>query len=141
MVGFCGRAGLCLWSFDLSRMKRGRNVVQALDEAWRKLRIFILAEAECVSLTEEERNMLNDLLKRDVLIFIPWMKAFMQKHEPALKKTFEPTSEEELAKAEAYFRLLAPIQLQQVPISTTARDKAFLFLRVFSNLLTELEEE
>jgi len=107
-----------------------KDVISAFDETWTKLRAFVKTQQEELKLPEEALLAVNTIMERDVLIFVPIMQDFFEKHKEALAR-----------RDEAYFRALAPKEWQDVKISDETRDKAFLYMLVFQSLLRDLSEQ
>lgn len=105
------------------------KVLVALDTAWKKFGAFALEEMASLPPIKNADKFVA-LLKKDVLIFIPTIRAFLNKHAAALEK-----------KDITYFRHQAGEEYENVEVKAETTEKAFLFARVFASLLRDLENQ
>lgn len=106
----------------------GAQILDALDKTWASARKFIMERVDRLSLSEEERGKLDMAMGMDVLMVIPQIEAFVFKHEGAI-----------IASDEKYFRAL--LRREDLPIEEAECKRAFLLMRIFLSLLTDLRNE
>lgn len=109
------------------------KVLTALDTAWSKLGIWAKAAMEELGLTEEETLVARELLSHDVILFLPHIRGFLNKHKAGLESRDLPYLEGLLPPSLSHLKPLSRV-------SEKTLDKAFLFARVFESLLDDLAQ-
>jgi hypothetical protein len=111
-------------------MSGGATVLEALDLAWSKFGAWARKTADEAGITGEARENLEFVLARDILVLIPKIEQFLENHKEALA-----------AGDVKHFQALAPVEFQAREIPPAVAEKAFLFAKVFTSLLNDLQKE
>lgn len=108
------------------------KVLQALDQAVDKLRTWAQTTAKEQGATAEEQELLKQVLARDPIVFVPYIRDFLTLHGQALMTM--PKEE-----AFTYFHALLPAAYARFKITEKILDKGRLFAQVFASLFNDLQ--